>query len=224
MARGYGRGPRETYRERVARRAAIDDPEVVLRSAARFLEMRSRSVDEVRRHLTTAGYRADLVDGAVARLMELGMLDDGVFARAWVQSRDRARPRGEQALRRELHLKGIDRDLIATVLAERAGEQQLDRDDGGLGSAGLTADGYAEPGADLRAAEKLLARRTSTFARIADPRQRRQRAYALLARNGFDSDVCREASARFFAPGGPGSDVGADQDGEADLSDHPAEP
>jgi SOS response regulatory protein OraA/RecX len=221
VARRYGQGQRETYRERVARRAAIDDPEVVLRSAARFLEMRSRSIDEVRRHLTTAGYRADLVDSAVARLTELGMLDDGVFARAWVQSRDRARPRGEQALRRELNLKGIDRDLIATVLAERAGEQEADEKDRGPGGTGLDADGYAEPGADLRAAEKLLARRTSTFARIADPRQRRQRAYALLARNGFDSDVCREASTRFFAPGGPGSDVSTDADGESDLSDDP---
>lgn len=206
MARGYGQGLRETYRERVARRAAIEDPEVVLRSAARFLETRSRSIDEVRRHLTAAGYRADLVDAAVARLIEIGILDDGTFARAWVQSRDRARPRGEQALRRELHLKGIDRDLIATVLAERAGEQAADETDGGPGGQGFDPDGFAEPGADLRAADKLLARRASAFARIADPRQRRQRAYALLARNGFDSDVCREASTRFFAPGGSRSD------------------
>ena len=43
------------------------------------------------------------------RLTELGMLDDATFARAWVESRDRARPRGERAIRDELRRKGIDR-------------------------------------------------------------------------------------------------------------------
>jgi hypothetical protein len=35
-----------------------------------------------------------------------------------------------------------------------------------------------------------------SLARVADPRQRRARAYALLARNGFDPDVCREVAAQ----------------------------
>ena len=62
----------------------------------------------MRRRLTSAGYRSELVEGAIDRLIELGMLDDDVFARSWVESRDRARPRGEHALRDELRLKGID--------------------------------------------------------------------------------------------------------------------
>ena len=37
------------------------------------------------------------------------------------------------------------------------------------------------------------------LARVTDPRQRRQRAYALLARNGFDPETCREASAELMA-------------------------
>jgi hypothetical protein len=51
--------------------------------------------------------------------------------------------------------------------------------------------------ADARAAERLLTRRAAALARIADLRVRRQRAYSLLARNGFDAEVCREASTRF---------------------------
>ncbi|HEU4573028.1 MAG TPA: RecX family transcriptional regulator, partial [Candidatus Limnocylindrales bacterium] len=86
--------------ERREQRAAVDDPAVVLEAAARFLEARSRSVAEVRRRLTRAGYRADLIEGAIERLGDLGMLDDEAFGRAWVESRDRARPRGEIALRR----------------------------------------------------------------------------------------------------------------------------
>ena len=47
------------------------------------------------------------------------MLDDEAFARAWVESRDRARPRGERAIRQELGLKGVDRSTVDLVLSER---------------------------------------------------------------------------------------------------------
>ena len=93
-------GRRETPAERRERRAAIEDPAVVLAAAARFLETRARSVAEVRRRLLGAGYRPDLVEGAIVRLSDLGFLDDGAFATAWVEARDRSRPRGTAALRR----------------------------------------------------------------------------------------------------------------------------
>jgi regulatory protein len=184
VAARQSRAPRESFEERRARRAVVDDPAVVLEAAARFLEARSRSVAEVRRRLGRAGYRPDLVEGAIERLGELGMLDDEAFGRAWVESRDRARPRGEIALRRELALKGVDRTVVDELLEER-------RSAGGEGD----DDGDHVVGVDLAAARRLLARNDRALARVADPRQRRQRAYALLARNGFDPETCREASA-----------------------------
>ena len=78
----------------------------MLDAAARFLEARPRSVHEVRHKLTTMGYRAPLVEDVVVRLTDLRYLDDEAFTRAWVESRDRARPRGEHALRRELQPQG----------------------------------------------------------------------------------------------------------------------
>ena len=39
--------------------------------------------------------------------------------------------------------------------------------------------------ADRIAAERLIAKNARALARVTDPRQRRQRAYALLARNGL---------------------------------------
>ena len=162
----------------------MDDPAVVLEAAARFLEARSRSVAEVRRRLGRAGYRAELVDGAVTRLTELGMLDDAAFGRAWVESRERARPRGEIALRRELAIKGVDRSIVDELLDER-------RDLGGA------TDGS---GVDTEAARRLLARHERSLARVANPRQRRQRAYALLARNGFDPETCRAIAAAYVLP------------------------
>jgi regulatory protein len=184
---GPGRGRRESFAERRERRAAIDDPAVVLEAAARFLEARSRSVYEVRRRLGGAGYRTELVEGAIARMTELGMLDDEVFARAWVESRDRARPRGERAIREELRVKGIDRATMDVVLGERRDRavETGSNDDGDL----------APPSADRTAAERLLAKNARALARVADPRQRRQRAYALLARHGFDPETCRDVAA-----------------------------
>ena len=174
---------RRSPEERRIERAGIEDPDVVLEAAARFLEARSRSVAEVGRRLGRAGYRSELIEAAIARLTELGMLDDTAFGRAWVESRDRARPRGEIALRRELALKGVDRAIVDGLLEER-------RD-----SAAPSADGDGEAvGVDLAAARRLLARNARALARVADPRGRRQRAYALLARNGFDPETCRAAS------------------------------
>ena len=117
------------------------------------------------------------------------MLDDEAFARAWVESRDRARPRGERAIRQELGLKGVDRPTIDLVLEERR-----------EAAAGIRSDdGEMAITADQAAAERLLARNARSLARVADPRQRRQRAYALLARNGFDPEVCRTVAAQVEA-------------------------
>jgi len=189
--------------ERRARRAEVDDPEVVMEAAATFLAVRSRSVQETRRRLTQLGYRAEMVDGVIERLLTMQYLDDATFARAWVESRDRSRPRGESALRRELILKGIERDTIAAVLAARTEDPSLGVGQGGrrFGDHQPSGDGDQPPGdrisVDHAAAERLLTRRRAALHREPDPRKRRQRAYALLARNGFDPQVCQEASAAF---------------------------
>lgn len=153
---------------RRAEHAEIDDPNLVLAAAMRFLEARQRSAAEVRRRLLFHGYRAELVEGCITRLGEIGVIDDAAFAQAWVESRDRSRPRGERALRQELRLKGIDRSIADETIAEREAER---------------------PDADEDAARRLLERHASALARVSDARVRRQRAYALLARNGFDADT-----------------------------------
>ena len=71
----------------------------------------------------------------------------------------------------------MDRSIVDGLLEER-------RD------AADPADGST----DLVAARRLLVKAGRALARVTDARQRRQRAYALLARNGFDPETCREAS------------------------------
>jgi regulatory protein len=200
------RRPRESYAERRARRAAIDDPAVVLEAAARFLEARSRSVEEVRRRLRDAGYRPELVAGAIERLTELGMLDDAAFARAWVESRDRARPRGARALRDELRRKGVaGADIEAALAVREAAATDGDAEEAAMDAAG--GERASSSASDVEAASRLLARRGAAVLREPDPRKRRAKAYALLARNGFDPDVCRSAAAEWLAVGGPDAEL-----------------
>lgn len=175
----------------------MDDPTVVLEAALRYLEARQRSVHEVRRRLTDAGYRPDLVDAAITRLGDLGILDDATFARAWVESRDRSKPRGARALRQELALRGVERSVVDAVLA--------DRDEAAAAGAGPDpGDESDRPrDADEDAASRLLARHARALQRVADPRQRRQRAYALLARNGFDPETAARISATILRDAEP---------------------
>jgi len=184
--------PRETLAEKRARKAEIDDPNVVLEAGLRFLEARARSVGEVRKRLGQAGYREELVSGAIERLSELGMLDDEAFATQWVESRDRAHPRGEHALMLELRQKGIDATLIATILRER--REAAARWDGGGSDGDRGPDDEPNATPDETAARKLLARHARALERVTDPRTRRQKAYALLARNGFGPEIASSMS------------------------------
>jgi regulatory protein len=173
----------ESVAQRLAERADLTDPGPVMDAAAAFLAVRPRSVGETRRRLRRNGYPDELVERVIGQLVELEYLDDTAFARAWIESRDRARPRGENALRRELALKGVPRDVVAEVLADR--DQAASTDES----------------ADMLAATRLLERRRSALEREPDPTRRRQKAYALLARNGFNPEVCREAASALFGAG-----------------------
>lgn len=183
---------RRSLAERRERRTAIDDVAVVMEAAAAFLAVRPRSVAETRARLRHLGYRPELIEEVVERLQALEYLDDEVFARAWVESRDRARPRGEAALRRELALKGIDPALSRSVLEERKAGGEME---GPPFTQQGARDGEALSSPDLVAAARLLERRGAALLREPDDRKRLQKAYALLARNGFDPSTCREAIA-----------------------------
>lgn len=195
------RSAHESPAERRARRGGIEDPAEVLAAAARFLEARPRSTDEVRHRLREAGYRDDLVEGALRRLTELGFLDDAGFARTWVESRDRARPRGVRALRDELRRMGVAAaDIEGALAAREAVASGDDPNDPRL----VPGDGEraASGASDAAAAARLLARKGAGLMREPDLRKRRARAYALLARAGFDPGTAGQASAAWLQAAG----------------------
>lgn len=84
--------------------------------ALRFLTPRPRSAAEVRQHLVKKKFAADVIDQVLARLRQVGLIDDAAFARYWVENREQFRPRAARALRLELKRKGLAETDIAAVL------------------------------------------------------------------------------------------------------------
>lgn len=101
--------------------------------AVNYLSFRPRSAEEVRRHLVKSGISDSVVAIVVDRLRQQGTVDDVSFARFWIENRERFKPMAPRALRYELGQKGVDQDIIESLLpavdaeasAERAAEKQV---------------------------------------------------------------------------------------------------
>ena len=100
---------------RVVREAARHDAE---RMALRWLAVRPRSRTELRGRLRGAGIAGDVAEETLGRLAEQGYLDDHAFAEAWVDRRQRSRPRSQRMLRSELRQQGVEADLAEAVTAD----------------------------------------------------------------------------------------------------------
>jgi len=101
--------------------ATLRDSDAVNRavdSAARFLANRPRSTTEVRRNLAKKDTPETVIDQAIARLEQMGYLDDTAFARYWLENRNTFKPRGPLALRYELRQKGVPDSIIDAVLED----------------------------------------------------------------------------------------------------------
>lgn len=91
---------------------------VALDRGAAYLQARPRSEAEVRRRLAEKACDPDAIDRAIARMQQLGYLDDGAFARWWVANRLQHRPRGRLALRSELRGCGVADEHVEAALRD----------------------------------------------------------------------------------------------------------
>ena len=86
--------------------------------AVRYLSYRPRSIEEVRRHLVKKNLPDSCIAVVLERLQVQGYADDVEFARFWISNRERFRPMGARALRYELRQKGVDDDIVESLLAD----------------------------------------------------------------------------------------------------------
>ncbi len=98
----------------------------LLENALNFLTFRPRSREEVRRHVQAQRVPPEVVERVLAKLEEMGVLNDQQFASFWVENREEFNPRSARALGAELRQRGVDRETIeATVAPERDKERAL---------------------------------------------------------------------------------------------------
>ena len=143
----------------------------VLERALRLVASRQRSEHELRQRLAQRCRNGAAIEAAIARLRELGLIDDTAFAQSWTESRDRASPRSARMIASELRRKGI-----ASEAAEAA-------------TAGVD---------DAEAAYRAAARRAAAMKAL-DFSDFQQRLGNFLLRRGFSHEIAGEAVRRLWA-------------------------
>jgi len=136
----------------------------------RLLTARARTRAELAGQLAKRGYPDEVSARVLDRLTDVGLLDDADFAEQWVHARLANAGKGKRALAAELHTKGVDKDLITSVL-------------GGI-----------NPAAERGRAEELVRkrlRRENLSDQAADARVTR-RLVGMLARRGFSQSIAFE--------------------------------
>ena len=146
--------------------------------ALRFLAVRPRSQQEVRRNLQAYRPRdgrrlsASQIDWIIAGLQEKQYLDDREFARFWVEQRNRFRPVAPRALRYELRQKGVDDSVAQATIDELC---------------------------DATSACEAAARsRLYRWQEETNPAHFRSKVGSFLQRRGFDWEVARDVIDRIW--------------------------
>jgi regulatory protein len=133
--------------------------------ALNLLAFRARSARELQRRLLQRGVTPERADRVIAKLREVGLIDDADFARQLARSK-----MSVGASRRRVHQE-LFRRGVAREVADEAVERVVEED-------GLS---------DAESIERIARKKWSTLAGLDDP-TRRRRLFAFLARRGFDSD------------------------------------
>lgn len=133
---------------------------------------RQRMIDRLRRK----GHAPETAAAVADELAAKGLIDDAAFAATVAASASRRA--GRRMVESKLRARGIDRTTAAKASADAAKERN--------------------------AYEDALALGRARFKRMSDrltPDAKRRRLYGLLARRGYDSDVCRQVIDKLLKPG-----------------------
>ena len=138
-------------------------------AAMTFLGHRARTEAEIRRKLERKGFTVDIVAAVLARLRELGYVDDARFARDFVRDRFNHRGYGPERLRVALRQAGVDSGLIEETLS-----------------------GWVDKDRLFDAALSLAEKKWRKVASEPDAMRRRRKLYNYLLRRGYATETVRE--------------------------------
>ena len=167
--------PRERTRSPAQRQALMCERNAALEGKAAFdaakevalrqLDVRARSRHELESAITLRGFSTETADKVIERLVELGLVDDLAFARAFARGRFEAGGKTGSALKMDLSRKGLSSQIIAQVLSEIDVEEEYSR--------------------ACALAEKKIRSLT-----MRDRQVIRRRIFSMLARKGYPPHVC----------------------------------
>jgi regulatory protein len=95
-----------------------DDPEAARQYCLQLLSGRPRTRSELGDSMRRKGFEEEIVTDILERYAEVGLIDDAVFARAWVESRHRSRGLSKRSLAGELRRKGVDPDFVDAAVEQ----------------------------------------------------------------------------------------------------------
>jgi regulatory protein len=147
--------------------------------AVEALARKERPAAELAAWLGERGFSQVEIEAAIARLVEVGELDDERFARRYAEDKRDLAGWGAGRIREALLARGLERDLVDRALSGGAYDAELER------------------------AVSLLERRGE----VLGDEPGRARALAFLARRGYELELAYEAVRRFEreAAAAPGS-------------------
>ena len=143
--------------------------------ALRLLTMRARTEEELKDRLLRLGFADSVVASVLARLKELGYLNDMQFARDWALERIELKGYGRALIRFELIKKGIKPSLVDEVLEEVFS----------------TVD-------EFELARHVATGRSKAY-RGLDPETARRRLISYLARRGFEFPTIEKVTDEIFS-------------------------
>ena len=138
-------------------------------AALRLITSRERSAAELRERLRLKGFDREVVEAIIDRLQETGLQDDTRFAERFAAEATGARSMASHRVRGELMRKGIDRELAAVAATQDPDQEE--------------------------ARARALANQRAARMNGLSPEVRVRRLMGLLARRGYDADVCRRVAA-----------------------------
>ena len=137
-----------------------------------LLEHRNRSKRELTEKIARTAASWEAAQAAADHMEELGLVDDGAYARDWAREMFLRKRWGAMRVKQELRRKGIDGELIEELL-----EEYRQMDGGGL------------------AAENVRALLETKYPGWREDEKQRRRAFAALQRRGYSYEEIREGMA-----------------------------
>ncbi|MGP2439960.1 recombination regulator RecX [Streptomyces sp. JW3] len=195
-ARDRGDGPAEdggvTFSSRAEKGEPPRDPVEQARAIClRLLTGTPRTRKQLADALRKKEIPEDAAEEVLSRFEEVGLINDGAFADAWVESRHHGRGLARRALARELRTKGVDSALIDEAVSQLDSEQEEET------------------------ARELVARKLRST-RGLDRDKRLRRLAGVLARKGYSEGMALRVVRQALEEEGEDTEFLGDGDGDGD--------